>query len=545
MSSPHTVQWPFVAGDSPPLFFNPQPGTQSHPSYTGLWVHGDRWSVKRRRGGEEEEQKLQTPLKKVRVLPNLVARHNSCRFRISNVGEYIVDWAYRYLKTEELVLQSPIQEDKDLHVPQDLRKSAQEQQRDNENRLWQQFLLETRAKVQADGERRQDRTEAEDERRRAAARYCATVQDISEEEIVTKTNKPMRDARAIIESAHSADEEAMPQESESKKDGYIHNESDFIMETSRDTSASPNSANNSVAADVVSRSSEYCATVDDDSEPEEDAKWNERVRHRSAMQEGAQRSRAELPWKTNQQLLIQPAAPSSPGQFQYEAISTPKIPELEALPGYLRPARIPAIPETTMRRSKATVYPVKKSMRFSLVTSPVRASTHTSKLWEGAILKARSVLPASAIAQIGPVGIPGYNVTGTSTIVEKGVSKGIMARDADQQSSTSVKKPVTGAGLGQPTNTNPTSPPARPAPVLVVSSQKIMPKSTTRPLSSRGPKTQNVFTGDLPSMGISVQGADQSPRPVSKSGLGHSILKPKTNTVEKPSKDPVAEQSFG
>jgi hypothetical protein len=97
-------------------------------------------------------------------------------------------------------------------------------------------------------------------------RHRATVQDASEEEVETRTNRPMCDSRAIVESVHSSDdEEVIPQEPERNDDGYIHNESDFNMETSRDTGASIESANNSKDEDATSQSWRYCATVDDES----------------------------------------------------------------------------------------------------------------------------------------------------------------------------------------------------------------------------------------------------------------------------------------
>jgi hypothetical protein len=224
---------------------------------------------------------------------------------------------------------------------------------------------------------------------------------------------------------------------------------------------------------------------------------------------------------------------SDSGGYDWKKTPIPQIPELQVLPEYLRLARVPVILETMKRRVGKTVELAKKYVRFSPVTSPVHAPTQTSKLWEDAILKIKSTPPASSITRSSPVEMPGYNAARTSTIVEKGVSKGTWERGVDQQSSTPVTKPATGARLSQPTNsehrrevlpTKPTSLPSRPGPALNLASQKTIPKITIQPLSPPRLIKQTGLEGRFISKQTFIQGADQPLQLVSKVGLGNSIL---------------------
>jgi hypothetical protein len=112
MSIPNDAQWPFVPTDGRPIFFNPEPGTQQTPAYTGR-------QARKRRHSETSSSNNQPPdpafpqnhstyasylaeqthlARKVRVTPSLLVNQNSQRFRISDIRDHIVEWARERLK---------------------------------------------------------------------------------------------------------------------------------------------------------------------------------------------------------------------------------------------------------------------------------------------------------------------------------------------------------------------------------------------------------------------------------------------------------------
>jgi hypothetical protein len=107
MSIPNNAQWPFVPTDGRPMFLNPEPGTQQTPAYTGR-------QARKRRHSETSSSNDQPPesafpqnhstyasylaeqahlARKVRVTPSLLVDQKSQRFRISDIGDHIVEWA--------------------------------------------------------------------------------------------------------------------------------------------------------------------------------------------------------------------------------------------------------------------------------------------------------------------------------------------------------------------------------------------------------------------------------------------------------------------
>lgn len=110
MSRPNNPQWPLVTTDKRPIFFNPHVGTQTAPEYHEPWTYSDRRSHKRQRSEVENDpaytqETTQTkdeagsaeqdkqPARKIRITSTYRASQNQDRFRISDVGEYVVAWA--------------------------------------------------------------------------------------------------------------------------------------------------------------------------------------------------------------------------------------------------------------------------------------------------------------------------------------------------------------------------------------------------------------------------------------------------------------------
>jgi len=91
-------QWPFLPTDKRPLFYHPRLDSNVAPTSTGPWMPAD--SQPRKRSREENDDEPTTgPLtqstrstRKVRVTPELRESQNAGRFRISDVGHYIVPW---------------------------------------------------------------------------------------------------------------------------------------------------------------------------------------------------------------------------------------------------------------------------------------------------------------------------------------------------------------------------------------------------------------------------------------------------------------------
>ncbi|KAH7381444.1 hypothetical protein DE146DRAFT_760875 [Phaeosphaeria sp. MPI-PUGE-AT-0046c] len=105
MSTAKNTQWPFVSTDKRPLFFNPQPRTQTAPEWHEPWSIRKGQSRKRRRSEVEEEATCTIaepgladqgqPARKVRITPAYRASRNKKCFRVSDLGEYVIAWACR------------------------------------------------------------------------------------------------------------------------------------------------------------------------------------------------------------------------------------------------------------------------------------------------------------------------------------------------------------------------------------------------------------------------------------------------------------------
>jgi hypothetical protein len=121
MSRTSISQWPYLPTDSRPLFYKPHSNTQKPPVRKPR-VYADRQARKRRRSeansgdnkasGPESSESFQqyftnasylasqTHLaRKVRITPALLVNQNLQRFRISDIGDPIVDWASERLRS--------------------------------------------------------------------------------------------------------------------------------------------------------------------------------------------------------------------------------------------------------------------------------------------------------------------------------------------------------------------------------------------------------------------------------------------------------------
>jgi hypothetical protein len=127
MPESKNVQWPFVPADAPPLFFNPEPNSRKAPVYTEPWIYADHRTRKRRHS--EVNSSIDEPpqptlpqnhttyasylteqshlARKVRVTPYLLLNQNLQRFRVSDIGDHIVDWAVERLKPAAKCLALP------------------------------------------------------------------------------------------------------------------------------------------------------------------------------------------------------------------------------------------------------------------------------------------------------------------------------------------------------------------------------------------------------------------------------------------------------
>jgi hypothetical protein len=127
MSESNNVQWPFVPTDARPLFFNPEPNSQKAPVYTEPWTYADH-QTRKRRHSEVNSRTNKPPhptfpqnhstyasylaeqshlARKVRVTPYLLVNQNSQRFRVSDIGDHVVDWAVERLKPAAKYLALP------------------------------------------------------------------------------------------------------------------------------------------------------------------------------------------------------------------------------------------------------------------------------------------------------------------------------------------------------------------------------------------------------------------------------------------------------
>jgi hypothetical protein len=127
MSESKNVQWPFVPTDARPLFFNPEPNSQKAPVFTEPWTYADR-QTRKRRHSEVNSRTDEPPhptfpqnystyasylaeqshlARKVCVTPYLLVNQNSHRFRVSDIGDHIVDWAVERLKPAAKYLALP------------------------------------------------------------------------------------------------------------------------------------------------------------------------------------------------------------------------------------------------------------------------------------------------------------------------------------------------------------------------------------------------------------------------------------------------------
>lgn len=147
MSRPNDSQWPLVSTDKRPMFFNPHVGTQTAPEYHEPWTYSDRRSHKRRRSEVEKDpaytqETTQTkdeagsaeqdkqPARKIRITSTYRASRNQDRFRISDVGEYVVAWA-RHIFGEWIKSSLAAVEDHEVQQVQATRSSGCSRQNTN------------------------------------------------------------------------------------------------------------------------------------------------------------------------------------------------------------------------------------------------------------------------------------------------------------------------------------------------------------------------------------------------------------------------------
>lgn len=95
--SPATpTQWPFLATDQRPYFYNPESGTQSAPVYPRPKVSAKPRSRNRRH--VSHDARIQKPTTKKHPIERVRYYDHAHNARISNFGDIFVEWAYQRIK---------------------------------------------------------------------------------------------------------------------------------------------------------------------------------------------------------------------------------------------------------------------------------------------------------------------------------------------------------------------------------------------------------------------------------------------------------------